>query len=562
MLYSRISSGLDFLDASIGGLYSNRCYLLRGPGQSGRTTVGMQFLLGGLENGESTMMISNDRIENVILKSEAMGISLESYLMDNRLILMEYPKEIGENFQYSHIINLLGEVEQYLQHYNCTRLVFDTLIPLLSNQQGTQLVNYIYSLINSLEELKVTTLVTMGEPNSAPAQRITQLLEDAVVGSFVLSDMTTVKGQNRIFSVHKMVDKMKPPTAFKVKIEYGSGLILDYETPAASSISAPATVRSKDILDIPINVALFDTDEESLNHLEEIFHPDSQIMMFESHEEFILQSAVMDFDFAVLSASSLLGNWNTILRKIKDEFPKMPSFIIVDAANKMRANQVARQSGADALFVNPIDPEDLLGALIKTLKRYKTLDSILNKKRAFISSSEMPDDFGDENGNGFGGEDLSEETAHLITPQNFREKLHQQVWRSKQNESTFSLVSLKMVSMRGNPQHEHVQQGLELVKRVAMISQSTLRGMNDYASRYMDKVVILLDDTDKVGARAFEKRVIKELRTELFSQLNLQIGKHLNVLGAKMTFPEDGNDADELMHQVTDVSSNLTKLIN
>ena len=111
MLYSRISSGLDFLDASIGGLYSNRCYLLRGPGQSGRTTVGMQFLLGGLENGESTMMISNDRIENVILKSEAMGISLESYLMDNRLILMEYPKEIGENFQYSHIINLLGEVE-------------------------------------------------------------------------------------------------------------------------------------------------------------------------------------------------------------------------------------------------------------------------------------------------------------------------------------------------------------------------------------------------------------------------------------------------------------------
>jgi len=523
----------------------------------------MQFLLGGLENGESTMMISSDRIENVILKSEAMGISLESYLMDNRLILMEYPKEIGpENFQYSHIINLLGEVEQYLQHYNCTRLAFDTLIPLLSNQQGTQLVNYIYSLINSLEELKVTTLVTTGEPNSSSAQRITQLLEDAVVGSFVLSDMTTAKGQNRIFAVHKMVDNMKPPTSFKVKIEYGSGMVLDYKTSTATSVATPSSIKSKDVLDIPLNIALFDTDDDSQNHLEEIFHPDSQIIMFETHKEFQLQSAGLEFDFVVLNAGSLLGNWKAILLSIKEDLPKLPLFIIVDRAHKMRTNQIARQTGADALFVNPIDPEDLMGALIKTLKKYNTLESVLNKRRAFISSSDIPDDFGDDNGNGIGFDMQPEETAHLITPQNFREKLHQQVWRSKQNESTFSLVSLKLVSMRGNTQHEHVQQGLELVKRVAMIAQGSLRGINDYASRYMDKVVVLLDDTDKTGARAFEKRVVKDLRSELNSQLNLQIGKHLNVLGAKMTFPEDGSDADELMHQVTDVSSNLTKLIN
>ena len=104
-----------------------------------------------------------------------------------------------------------------------------------------------------------------------------------------------------------------------------------------------------------------------------------------------------------------------------------------------------------------------------------------------------------------------------------------------------------------------MQQELELVKRIAVNVQTSLRGINDNACRYMDKVVVLLENSDKEGSRAFTRRVIKELRTELQSKLNLQVGKHLNILSAILTFPEDGEVADELMHQVTDVSRNFVK---
>ncbi|MDP8229343.1 MAG: ATPase domain-containing protein [Candidatus Electryoneaceae bacterium] len=145
MFYAKISSGLDFLDASIGGLYSNRCYLLRGPSHSGRTTMILQFLLSSLEQGENGIMISSDRIENVILRAEAMGFALEQYLMDNKLILMEYPQDIiNGNFNYGGIVNLLGEIEQYIQLYNCTRLAVDTLLPLLIRPREPHFCQFLF----------------------------------------------------------------------------------------------------------------------------------------------------------------------------------------------------------------------------------------------------------------------------------------------------------------------------------------------------------------------------------------------------------------------------------
>ena len=97
------------------------------------------------------------------------------------------------------------------------------------------------------------------------------------------------------------------------------------------------------------------------------------------------------------------------------------------------------------------------------------------------------------------------------------------------------------------------------MKQVSKVAISSLRGMNDAACRYMDKVVILLENSEKEGAKAFERRVLRELKRELHEKLNLIVGTHLNVLTAIIVFPQDGDVPDELMHQVTDVSRNFVK---
>ncbi len=564
LLYARISSGLDFLDASIGGLYSNRCYMLRGPAQSGRTTMSLQYLLAGLENGENGLMISSDRIENVILKAEAMGISLENYLMDNRLILMEYPQEITRGqFHFGGIVNLLGEIEHYVKMYNCSRLVVDTLLPLLIQPNEPHFVNYVYSLMNSFDAMNVTTLVTTGEPSSPTALRIIQLLEDAVVGSFALSKTKTAQGEQRGFTQYKLVNPVNPPTSFKVRIEYGVGVTQDIPTySSAQQALPPGTSKKTTIKNLPLELILIDKDEDTQSHLEEIFGKGTKVLTFSSEQDFALQLYNLDCDMLLLSADQQGVNWRQVLTLLRDAYPKLPMFLILNQRSSQLNYKVAKQIGADGLFVKPLEPNDLIKAFEKTLKHYGTYDDLIEKRGGSTYSQDLPEDFADPSqavpGVAFG---MNAE-ANLISVSEFKERLTMQVWRGNQEQKGLSLVSFKTVYVGQTANIPNMPQGLELIKRVAMNVTDSLRGINDFACRYMDKIVVLLEDGSKEGAQAFARRVTNELQIDLSEQLNLQLNKHFHILTAVAIYPDDANNVNDLMSHVTDVSKNFVKSIS
>lgn len=563
MLYSRISSGLDFLDASYGGLYSNRSYLLRGPARSGRTTVCLQFLLAGLENGENAMMISSDRIENVILKAEAVGISLENYLLDNRLVLMEYPKEIlSGKFQYGSIINLLGEIERYIQQYGCSRIAYDSLLPLIANPREAHLVNYIYSLVNSLEAMNVTTFVTTGEPNSPNAMRIIQLIEDAVVGSFSLSNIPSKKGQQRLFSVQKMIDQVVPPTSFKVRIDYGAGVIQDIPSLDVKKEKEVAKREGTSISEIPLHIALVDNDDDTVAEIEEIFHSRSTVSPFGSEQELLRDLSQVDVDIVIINSNTPGLNWRNLISELRKLLPLLPIFLISERRTPNLTYQSAKQAGANGLFLKPISPEDLVKALEKTLKGFGTLQELIEKRSASLHPQTLPDDLLESDLQFSQSDDGGDVKVDLLSPQAFREIIHRQVMISSQRQTGFSLVSFKMIYTSDIAVNSNIPQGLEMVKKVARVAYTSMRGLNDRVSRYMDKVVVLLDDSEKEGARAFAKRVINETKAELSTKLNLQIGKHLNILTAIVSYPEDGDNVQDLLPQVTDVSRNFVKSIN
>ncbi len=557
MLYSRISSGLDFLDAATGGIYSKRSYLLHGPSQSGRTTAVLQFLLAGIENGENGILISSDRIENVILKAETIGIPLESHLIANRLVLMEYPKEIlGGRFHYGTIVQLLGEFEQYIQHYNCSRLAFDTLLPLLTMAREPHIVNYIYSLMNSLEALGVTVLVSIGEPNSPTAQRITQLVEDAAVGSFALSRVDTRQGMQRFFSINKLVDKYTPPMSFRIKLEYGGGLLQDIQSEVTTAAAASAILS---INDLPIHVGVLDGDDDSQMQLEEIFSKGSQVYPFETVEDLAVQIVGLDCDVFFLNISRPGMHWQRALKMLRESYPKMSILLFSEERSLRFTYQQAKLAGADALFFKPFVPNDIIRALEKSLRSFGTFDDLAARRRLSSAADNLPEDLLDEEGSS--GRRESGGGSSLLPPAAFRELVHRQIWKSNQSKSRCALVSFKIIYTGELPKTPNLPQGLELVLRVAQIVTSCLRGVSDSTSRYMDKVVVLLEDSDRKGAQAFARRVVSELKTGLLEKLNIQVDKHINVLSAIGVYPEDADNVNDLITEVTDVPRNFLKTV-
>jgi circadian clock protein KaiC len=129
----RISTGIEGLDFILkGGLPKNRLYLLQGNPGTGKTTMGLQFLLDGEQKGETSLYITlSESKEELIAVGEShewnldklnifdLTISGESLRDDSRYTVF-HPSEVELDETTQAILN---EVERV----NPKRVVFDSL---------------------------------------------------------------------------------------------------------------------------------------------------------------------------------------------------------------------------------------------------------------------------------------------------------------------------------------------------------------------------------------------------------------------------------------------------
>ncbi|HLM59586.1 MAG TPA: ATPase domain-containing protein [Pyrinomonadaceae bacterium] len=129
----RVSTGIEGLDFILkGGLPKNRLYLLQGSPGTGKTTLGLQFLLDGEQKGETSLYITlSESKEELIAVGEShnwnldklnifdLTISGESLRDDSRYTVF-HPSEVELDETTQAILN---EVERI----NPSRVVFDSL---------------------------------------------------------------------------------------------------------------------------------------------------------------------------------------------------------------------------------------------------------------------------------------------------------------------------------------------------------------------------------------------------------------------------------------------------
>ena len=129
---TRASTGIAGLDDVLnGGLTANRLYLVEGMPGSGKTTLAFQFLLQGVEAGESSLYLTLSETEDEIRSvSDSHGWSLdglnvcelatEAALEPKELYTVFHPSEV----EFSETTNkILSEVERT----RASRVVIDSL---------------------------------------------------------------------------------------------------------------------------------------------------------------------------------------------------------------------------------------------------------------------------------------------------------------------------------------------------------------------------------------------------------------------------------------------------
>ncbi|MEO0020485.1 MAG: ATPase domain-containing protein [candidate division WOR-3 bacterium] len=220
LIYEKVSSGIEILDRIWGGFYKGRGYLVIGPQGSGKTILGVQFLLAGLKQGERCVFITGRRIEDLILQLESFGFEVKKYIDTDQLRFLKYPTPLFSD----KVAVAVNGVVSYLESEEIQRLVLDTVMPLIITDLK-EFRNLIEDMLYRLEGLGVSTLMTIREPANREASKVINLLEELTTGVIQFTETPTGR---RISFIAKW--GYPPPVfSYNYKIVPSQGIVIGNE---------------------------------------------------------------------------------------------------------------------------------------------------------------------------------------------------------------------------------------------------------------------------------------------------------------------------------------------
>ncbi|ELZ13749.1 circadian clock protein KaiC [Halovivax asiaticus JCM 14624] len=178
----RLELGIDGLDRMIqGGIPERSLMVAIGSAGTGKTTLGLQFLNHGLENGERAVYITLEETrERVINSATEKGWRFDEFADRGDLAVVDVdPIEMA-----THLEAIQDELPSLIEDFGASRLVLDSvsLLEMMYDEKAKRR-NEIYEFTASLKDAGVTALLTSeAAQNTAYASRhgIVEYLTDAV----------------------------------------------------------------------------------------------------------------------------------------------------------------------------------------------------------------------------------------------------------------------------------------------------------------------------------------------------------------------------------------------
>ena len=223
--------GIPLFDDRYGGIYRRRSALCIGRQGSGKTIAAIHFLMQSIKEGERGLLLSAWRAHDLAIIAQQMGFPLSEAVDKGQVALLEYAN-IMPTPEFEKNLTLppgsFMEFQDIVESNSFHRVAIDTVLPWVAIPQKDKLAKHIFSFIQAIERMGVTTLLTMPKPVSPLAFTLKNRLEEQVPIVFTLE----VDDQERhTMFVNKYLGEntLPPPVPFVI-------------TPGAGIIRAPKSV--------------------------------------------------------------------------------------------------------------------------------------------------------------------------------------------------------------------------------------------------------------------------------------------------------------------------------
>jgi circadian clock protein KaiC len=177
----RISLGNADLDEMCGGgMYRDALMMVTGATGTGKTLIGLQFMLAGVKAGERVLYLSFEESRwQLERNAAAWGMDLTNPEHEGNLeIVSRYPARVG-------LEDLLVELKHTVEEFNPTRLVLDSITAVEHNAPQNAFREFSVGLSGFLKARGVATMMTTTLPDLLGGSHATDLYLSTIADAII-----------------------------------------------------------------------------------------------------------------------------------------------------------------------------------------------------------------------------------------------------------------------------------------------------------------------------------------------------------------------------------------
>lgn len=229
----RSSIGHEELDKMLGGgLLDGSITLTVGISGTGKTVLGLHFLVAGLKQQKKTLLVSMDEHPLQILRNaEGLGFPLEKYIEEERLLLhYDSPLELVLDVHFDAIVKLVEE-------HKIERVLIDSLA-VYEDAEEDESRDFIYALSTYLKNNGITAVFNYESPELLGLSSISQDFKaSTIVDNIILLNYVEISTQlRRAITVPKVRGSNNSKRTREFVIGSGGIAILDEHSGEAKDV--------------------------------------------------------------------------------------------------------------------------------------------------------------------------------------------------------------------------------------------------------------------------------------------------------------------------------------
>jgi len=243
-------SGIEPLDALIGGVVPGRSYYVTGDLGTGKSAFCVQVVHHVLARGERAVLVTTERPAVVLRQAKTLGLDLQPFVQADALVLLEPASDVDRLLDGPDDLRALAkELAGHVREAGATRLAVSSVLTLLAASPRLTLTATVAGgFLRDLEENGVTTFL-FGEPPVTPEEQLADaFIRRSAFGSVRLARTPGPK-ETRVLLVERHVGPHGDGAERPYAIVPGRGLVSfdpDAEPPPDD---VPPLVRFGEVLD-------------------------------------------------------------------------------------------------------------------------------------------------------------------------------------------------------------------------------------------------------------------------------------------------------------------------